>query len=628
MTSGLDASDSILVAAFQAALLHQAFIIAAILVILLLIWGATRGWVTAAADARAAFRSGLRESAGRCLLRFGFGVLWLLDGLLQAQPQMPGGLPDQVLQPAAATSPAWVQHLVNWGVSAWTFHPVQAAAASVWIQAGIGLWLIVAVRGWSSRLAGVASVAWGLVVWAFGEAFGGIFAPGLTVLFGAPGAALIYAVAGLLIALPNRVWRTSAPGRVVLGCTGAFLLGMAVLQAWPGRGFWQGTTAGQPGSLTGMVQTMAGVTQPQPLSAAVTAFGNFTAAHGWGVNLFAVIALAALGAAFCAGALPQRTFPAGRRIARIGVLAGVACCFADWVLVEDFGFFGGVGTDPNSMVPLILLFTAGYLALTPTDTVVPAAVPADESGGTAEPATAAAHEPPGGGWPPVALRERVAQVGWQAIAAIAAAVVIAVGAVPMAFASVNRTADPITAQAIAGTNGQLDTPAPDFHLISQDGRPVALSGLRGKVVLLAFLDPVCTTDCPLIAQEMRSADALLGAKASSTELVAVVANPTYTSPAFTAAFTRQEGLDQLPNWLYLTGSLSQLQQVWHHFDVAIENLPAGAMSAHNDIAFVIDAAGRVRQEINDDPGPGTAATKSSFSSLLADSVLQVMSGGH
>ena len=38
-------------------------------------------------------------------------------------------------------------------------------------------------------------------------------------------------------------------------------------------------------------------------------------------------------------------------------------CLADWVLVQDLGFLGGLGTDPNSMIPLILLFSAGYLAL-------------------------------------------------------------------------------------------------------------------------------------------------------------------------------------------------------------------------------------------------------------------------
>jgi cytochrome oxidase Cu insertion factor (SCO1/SenC/PrrC family) len=211
------------------------------------------------------------------------------------------------------------------------------------------------------------------------------------------------------------------------------------------------------------------------------------------------------------------------------------------------------------------------------------------------------------------------------VAAAGALGVILVGAAPMALASTNSNADPITAQAIAGSTGQFDTPAANFTLTSQDGRQVSLASLRGKVVLLTFLDPVCTSDCPLIAQEMRSADAMLGGKAGNTELVAVVANPTYFSTAYTRAFTNQENLSQVPNWLYLTGSLSQLKNVWHDYGIEVENLPAGAMVAHNDVAFVISAGGNVRQEISDDPGPGTSATKSSFADLLADSVLQTMS---
>jgi hypothetical protein len=39
---------------------------------------------------------------------------------------------------------------------------------------------------------------------------------------------------------------------------------------------------------------------------------------------------------------------------------------------------------------------------------------------------------------------------------------------------------------------------------------------------------------------------------------------------------------------------------------------------------VIDASGQMQQEISDDPGPGTAATTSSFAGLLANSVLQTM----
>jgi cytochrome oxidase Cu insertion factor (SCO1/SenC/PrrC family) len=635
MNSGLNPASPILVSAFRSALLQQWLIVALIFILLLVAWGASRTAIFGSMGAAPA-AGRWREPRARLLLRVGFGVIWLFDGILQAQPQMAGGLADQVIQPSASSSPGWVQHLVNFGASAWDYHPVQAAAASVWIQVGIGLWMLLAVRGWSARLAGLAGVGWGLVVWAFGESFGGIFAPGLTILFGAPGAVLVYVVAGALLALPERAWDNPRRlGRLLLGGTGAFFLGMALLQAWPGRGFWQGTLDGQPGSLAAMIKSMAGTPQPHALESIVSWFGDFTAAHGFAVNLVAVIALALVGAGLSVAAVRGDA-----RLARVAVIAGAVFCLADWVLIEDFGFFGGLGTDPNSMIPFILLFTAGYLGLAPA----PVRVPATAAAEAGAPATAAsAPEPAAGegaqappeeapgppeGRPrparvPVPLRA-FAGAPARAVAGVGALGVILVGAAPMAFASVNRTADPVIAQAIAGTSGQPDTPAPGFTLTSQDGRQVSLAGLRGKVVLLTFLDPVCTTDCPLIAQEMRSADTMLGAKASNTELVAVVANPTYTSIAYTKAFTSQENLSQVPNWLYLTGSLSQLADVWHHYGIEVEDLPAGAMSAHSDLAFVISADGTMEQEISDDPGPGTPATTSSFAGLMADSVLQSM----
>jgi hypothetical protein len=157
------------------------------------------------------------------------------------------GLPSQVIEPAAQASPRWVQDVVNAGGTIWSDHPITVAAASVWIQVGIGLWLLAAPRGRWSRAAGLASVAWGLAVWALGESFGGIFVPGLSWLTGAPGAVLLYCVAGALIALPPRAWGTARTGRLLLAGAGVFLVGMAVLQAWPGRGFWQGTAHGNPG---------------------------------------------------------------------------------------------------------------------------------------------------------------------------------------------------------------------------------------------------------------------------------------------------------------------------------------------------------------------------------------------
>ena len=182
MNSGPSPASSILVSAFRSALLQQALIVALIFFFVLATWAVMR---TAIGHRRA--DAAWREPRARQLLRIGFGALWLFDGLLQAQPQMAGGMPA-LLQATDAGSPGWVVDLVNWGANIWSYHPIAAAASTVWIQIGIGLWLIFAVRGWSLRLAALSSVAWGLIVWAFGEAFGAILAPGLTVLFGAPGA--------------------------------------------------------------------------------------------------------------------------------------------------------------------------------------------------------------------------------------------------------------------------------------------------------------------------------------------------------------------------------------------------------------------------------------------------------
>jgi cytochrome oxidase Cu insertion factor (SCO1/SenC/PrrC family) len=615
MNSGLSPSDPVLVAAFRSALLHQG-VIALVMVVFLGLVGATaRVWRAGAAAGTAATAQD-PEPRGRRLLRTGFGVLWIFDGLLQAQPKMAGGLATQVIAPVAASSPAWVQHLVNWGGTIWSYHPVQAGAASVWIQIGIGAWLIAAGRGAWSRLPGAASVAWGLIVWVFGEAFGGIFAPGLSWLTGAPGGVLCYVVAGALIALPEDAWRSPRFGRWLLAGLGGFFAGMAVLQAWPGRGSWQGMVGGKPGPLAGMVREMAATPQPHVLSSLLSGFASFVTRHGFAVNLVVVLALAGLGVLFLTGR---------PRLVRYAVWAGIGFCLATWVLVQDLGFLGGLGTDPNSMIPLILLFSAGYLALVPaprTATVPDATV--------AGPAVAG---PAVAGWRawlrpemlrPEALGGAVAAARWRWGAAAGALAVIILGAAPMAAAAADRTADPILALAIAGDSASMDLPAPGFSLTDQAGRTVSLDSLRGKVVLLTFLDPVCTSDCPVIAQELKQAGRMLGAQDTRVELVAVVANPTYRSVAFTRAFDRQEGLASVPNWLYLTGSLSQLRPVWQHYGVEVENLPAGAMAAHNDLAVVIDPAGHIRRELGADPGPATGGTRSSFAVLLSQYARQAM----
>jgi len=629
MNSGLNDDNATLVAAFRSALLHQGIYVLLVFAVLAVAWVSAREWLRPARSSRPAGP----EPAWRQLLRIGFGIIWILDGLLQAQPAMAAGLPSQVIEPTAASSPTWVQHVVNWAGTSWSYHPIQAGASAVWIQLGIGVWLIAGARGRWSRLGGLASVAWGLVVWVFGESFGGIFAPGLTWLFGAPGAALFYCAAGALIALPERTWHSPRLGRAVLSVMGLFFIGMAVLQAWPGRGFWQGTLHGHQGTLTSMVGSMASTPQPSVFAGWVSSFGSFSAAHGFAVNLFAVVALAAIGAGLLSAGLPEVGLRAPAPwLIKGTVVAMLVLCLADWVLIEDFGFFGGLGTDPNSMIPMALVVLAGYLALSPAPALAPAAEPATTAAqpatANAEPATTAA-QPAAAAQPawrtqPARLARAFGAASTRVVLAAWAVAIVLIGAAPMALAQTNRNADPIIAQAIDGNAAPLDFKAPAFTLTDQNGRQVSLASLRGKVLLLTFLDPVCTNDCPEIAQEFRGADQVLGASARRVELVAIVANPLYHAIAYTRAFDVQERMTGVPNWLYLTGSLAQLEQVWKNYAIAAQILPAGGMIAHTDVAYVIDASGHTRTELDFDPGPGTASSESSFSVELTQAAEQVM----
>jgi protein SCO1/2 len=187
-------------------------------------------------------------------------------------------------------------------------------------------------------------------------------------------------------------------------------------------------------------------------------------------------------------------------------------------------------------------------------------------------------------------------------------------------ASTDPNADPIVSQAIDGTPNAVNYPAPSFRLVDQTGRVVSLQSLRGKAVALTFLDPVCVSDCPIIAEELIATDQMLGALARRVQLVAVVANPVYRSSSYVVAFDHQEGLEHLKNWYFLTGSTSQLQGIWDSFGVLVSYSTGGSMIAHSDIAYVIDPKGRARYIIDTDPGPGTQVTKSSFSGVLASAI--------
>jgi cytochrome oxidase Cu insertion factor (SCO1/SenC/PrrC family) len=137
----------------------------------------------------------------------------------------------------------------------------------------------------------------------------------------------------------------------------------------------------------------------------------------------------------------------------------------------------------------------------------------------------------------------------------------------------------------------LDAPAPGFELRDQSGRWRSLAQLRGKVVLLAFVDTQCTNICPLTTESMVQALRLLGPAALRVQLVGINANPRATSVADVAAYTRAH--DMQGRWWFLTGSAPALARVWHAYGVYVASMQGDVV--HQPVLVLIDTRGRERE---------------------------------
>ncbi len=170
------------------------------------------------------------------------------------------------------------------------------------------------------------------------------------------------------------------------------------------------------------------------------------------------------------------------------------------------------------------------------------------------------------------------------IAGVTTAIVLRVG-LPRAAQS---QADALAANPYLDPGTALSGQAPDFTLSDQFGRSVSLRSFRGKVVLLAFNDSECTTECPLTTTAMLEAKAMLGKAGSQVALLGVDANPAAISLEDVWSYSELHGM--LHAWQFLTGTLAQLQQVWGRY--AVEAAVERGLISHTPALFVIDPQGR------------------------------------
>ena len=515
------------------------------------------------------------EPRARLFLRVAFGLLWIADGLLQAQPKMPAGFVADILGPGVASGPGWFGDLVAPVARAWTRHPVVADAATVWLQVGIGLLILVGGRGWLAKVALWGSIVWSLVVWSIGEAFGGLLASGASWLSGAPGAVLVYLAASGLLLAPWDWWNSGRAGVIARRFTAVWLLFGAVLQVLPGERQWT-----SPG-LASMFADGASRPQPAPLVRPIMRLATFAANDPAVLNAVIIVLLVSVATAL---------WFTGRTVV---IVAAVVLCAATWWLAQDFGVLGGTATDPNAAFPLGLLLATALPSW--RRTAESAAVPAASAG-------------------------RV-RTGLGAVV-----VTLALGltvVVPAILAStLGRPADAVAVAADSGGGWRRIPPrtAPPFALTDQRGQPVSLSSLRGKLVLLTFLDPVCTSDCPLIANQIAVADRELGTLAERVEFVAIDSNPVFHFVADVNAFTQSHGLGGVANWHFLCGPSDTAQGVLADYGISVD-VPAVGMIQHSEGMYVITADGREAAYLDDGAGAQLTGT---YADQLRDEIRSLL----
>lgn len=155
--------------------------------------------------------------------------------------------------------------------------------------------------------------------------------------------------------------------------------------------------------------------------------------------------------------------------------------------------------------------------------------------------------------------------------------------------------DPATSSAIA-LSSRIDgsTPAHDFTLVDQRGQVVSLRSLRGRPVVLTFLDPHCIDICPIISAEFVQADRILGSAMDQVTFIGINVNPYATSPTDVLAYTRAHHLDGLSNFRFLTGSTTQLAKVWKDYGVFVQAPSPSVDVVHTSVTYFIGRSGVVR----------------------------------
>jgi protein SCO1 len=136
-------------------------------------------------------------------------------------------------------------------------------------------------------------------------------------------------------------------------------------------------------------------------------------------------------------------------------------------------------------------------------------------------------------------------------------------------------------------------PAPPFALTSQDGMPVTLADLRGKVVALAFIYTGCPDICPMLTQKMVDVQEALGAEfGAKVVFISITLDPERDTPEVLKDYAQFWGAKP-EGWSFLTGSPEAVRDVTRRYGVFFAKKEDGSVD-HTQLTTLIDADGQMR----------------------------------
>jgi len=178
-----------------------------------------------------------------------------------------------------------------------------------------------------------------------------------------------------------------------------------------------------------------------------------------------------------------------------------------------------------------------------------------------------------------------------------AGVVLLLVAVVAALLLVGRphaTAATSAAEAPAATWAAGERRAPPFVLTGESGARLSLASLRGRPVIVTFIDPLCRDYCPIEAQHLNEVVHALPA-AQRPAIVAVSVNTAGNTRPVLELDRRKWSL--VPEWHWAVGSHAELARVWHAYGIqviATTRKIAGIevrYIGHTEAAYVVDRDG-------------------------------------